>query len=100
MANIMPADSPSRRGFLAASAALAATGSLAGADPLPAGIPADIPVDLVPHPADMGNLFPDILRLAQSHPFAMRFTGDRFKNHADFKAAAREKIFDVLQYRP
>lgn len=85
---------PSRRGFLAAGAGLAATNLSAEA------MPPDQPRELAPQSADMGSLFPDLRKLAESKPFAMRFAGDRFKDHAEFKATAREKIFDVLSYRP
>lgn len=86
-------NSTSRRTFLAAAAGIVAGANIEAAPP-------DHPRELAPQAADMGSLFPDLRKLAESKPFAMRFAGDRFKTHDEFKAAAREKIFDVLSYRP
>ena len=53
-----------------------------------------------PSGADMGSLYPDILRLAESHGYEYSFLTDRFKTLEQFQSAAREKVFDLLLYRP
>ena len=51
-----------------------------------------------PSGADMGSLYPDILRLAESHGYEYSFLTDRFKTLEQFQSAAREKVFDLLLY--
>jgi dienelactone hydrolase len=79
----------SRREFLAALGSATAAGL---ADARPAEAP--------PTAANLGSLFPDVERLAASNRYAYSFLGDRFRSLDDFKAAAREKVFELLLYRP
>lgn len=88
---------PTRRAFLASAGLAAVSGPAPAADPAP---PPDTPRDLTPQAADMGSLFPTIEKLAGTKPHPMSFLTDRFRTHAEFKAAAREAVFDVLSYRP
>jgi dienelactone hydrolase len=95
-------DEPNRRRFLAQSAiagSLVAAGDALAQQP-PPGMPADIPRELMPSHADLGTLYPDLERLAGNAPFPLSFLGDRFRDHATFRAEARAKVLDILQYRP
>src|SRR5262245_48319993 len=58
------------------------------------------PPDLKPTGANLGSLFPQLDKLAHGNEPAYSFLGKRFKTLDDFKAAAREKVFDLLLYRP
>jgi hypothetical protein len=82
----------SRRDFLETLAAmgLAASGLEA----------ADQPRDLKATGANLGSLFPDVEKLADANRYSYSFLGDRFKQLDDFKKAGREKVFEVLLYRP
>jgi dienelactone hydrolase len=60
----------------------------------------DPPCDLQPTAADLGTLFLDVQRLAAANQYAFSFLGDRFRDLDEFKAAAREKILELLLYRP
>ena len=64
-----------------------------------AGI-ADIPVTLKPNGADVGSLYADVERLGKLHDFELSFLGDRFENLDEFKRQAREKVLEILLYRP
>src|SRR5205823_4732452 len=87
---------PTRRDCLSA-AGLAARGPSRPAEPAP---PADTPRDLKPTGADLGSLFPDVEKLADDNRYAFAFPGDRFRTFDDFKAAARDKVLELLLYRP
>ncbi len=94
-----------RRQFLAALGL--ATGShLLGSTPtgraesLATTFPPDAPRALRPAGADLGCVFADLERLAAKRRFADSFLGDRFRDLGEFKAAARQRILDVLLYRP
>src|SRR5262245_23762508 len=84
-----PTSPASRREFLAA---------LGGATA--AGLAAARPDDPPSAAANLGSLFPDVERLAAGNRYAYSFLGDRFRSLADFQAAAREKVFELLLYRP
>jgi dienelactone hydrolase len=88
----MNSDSSSRRDFLAALAALGLVHLDADA--------ADQPRALEPTGANLGSLFPEVEKLAAANRYQFSFLGDRFKALDDFKKTAREKLFDVLLYRP
>jgi dienelactone hydrolase len=92
---------PSRRNFLAALGVAAGglAADLPAADPPAASLP-DPPRDLKPSGANLGSLFPEIEKLADANRHAWSFLGDRFRTLDDFKAAAREKVFELLLYRP
>lgn len=53
-----------------------------------------------PTGADMGSLYPDILRLAESQRYEYSFLTDRFETRQQFESAAREKVFQLLLYQP
>lgn len=63
-------------------------------------IAADEPRELPPTGADLGSLFADVERLATGNRYAYSFPGDRFGRFEEFKAAARDKVYELLQYRP
>jgi dienelactone hydrolase len=49
---------------------------------------------------DMGSLYPAIERLAASGDYPYSFLADRFQTLDQFHAFAREKVFDLLLYKP
>jgi len=49
---------------------------------------------------DLGSLFPDVDKLAQGSRHRYSFLGDRFKTFAEHKSTARDKLLDLLHYRP
>ena len=63
-------------------------------------LPPDLPRELKPSGADLGTLYPELLGMSESQLYTMSFLGDRFKTHADFRQAGREKVFETLLYRP
>lgn len=83
-----------RREFLAAAAGLGIPGL---AD---AAVPVDPPRDLQPSAANLGSLYADVAKLADANRYAYSFLGDRFKTVDEFKKAGRDKVFEVLLYRP
>jgi dienelactone hydrolase len=90
-----------RREFLEALAMATAGGLLAASHAAADGLPPpDPPRDLTPTGADLGSLFPDVEKLAGGQRYAYSFVGDRFRTLDEFKAAARQKVFEVIQYRP
>ena len=82
----------SRRDFLGALAALSLTNVELSA--------ADQPRELQPTGANLGSLFPEVEKLAAANRYELSFLGDRFKDLGNFKKTAREKLFEVLLYRP
>ncbi|HYT87260.1 MAG TPA: alpha/beta hydrolase family protein [Gemmataceae bacterium] len=96
----------SRRGFLG-QAALASAGtalpwSAEAAVPTgqPETSPADPRRDLKPSRADLGSLFADVERLAGPEQYPLSFLSGRFLNLEEFRTTAREKVLELLQYRP
>ncbi|MFO0826505.1 MAG: alpha/beta hydrolase family protein [Gemmataceae bacterium] len=91
-----------RRNFLASLPSLPAVPGLAtAAEQKPATtMPADPARELPATGADLGTRFADVENIATSNPFALRFPSDRFKTHAEYRAAARAKVFEVLSYAP
>ncbi len=63
-------------------------------------LPRDLPRELKPSGADLGTLYPELLWMSESLLYTMSFLGDRFKTHAEFRQAGREKVFETLLYRP
>lgn len=94
---------PSRRDFLSTLGAAALGGAalpaLAAADSAGA-FPADPARPLAPSRADLGTLWPDVQRLAEGNRYTHSFASGRFPTYPAFQAAAREKLLEVLQYRP
>lgn len=94
---------PSRRDFLTTLGATALSGalpSLAGAAEPAGAFPADPARELTPGRADLGTLWPDVQRLAEGNRYSHAFGSGRFPTFAAFQSAAREKLLEVLQYRP
>lgn len=60
----------------------------------------DLPRDLPPSGADLGTLFADVHKLVAERRYAMSFLSDRFRDLKEFHAVAREKVFELLRYRP
>lgn len=87
-----------RRDFFQATGC-ATAGLLTGAT-ANAGMPADLPRTLAPTSADLGSLFADMEKLTANHQYAYSFLGDRFKTLDDFKTTARDKLLELLLYRP
>src|SRR5437868_12631292 len=86
-----------RRDFLAFRR-LAAGGGLLGGQAAGAG--PDAARALQPTGADLGSLFPELEKLAGPPRYSYSFLGDRFRDLGEFHAAARQKIFELLAYRP
>jgi len=82
-------------GFLGA-AGLLATNANAG-DPMPLPDPMR---ELRPSSADLGSLYADVERLAANRPYEHAFVGGRFRDVEEFKKTARDKVFELLMYRP
>src|SRR5690242_12674666 len=88
----MNTDTSSRREFLAALAALGVAGIETGH--------ADQPHSLEPTGANLGSLFPEVEKLASANRYLFSFLGNRFKSLEEFKKTARDKLFELLLYRP
>ena len=56
--------------------------------------------DLNPTGADLGNLYALVERLADVNQYSYSFLGNRFQGLDEFKRIAREKLLEVLLYRP
>jgi dienelactone hydrolase len=56
--------------------------------------------ELKPSGADLGSLFGEVEKLADASRYRLSFRSGRFRTHEEFRAAGREKIFELLQYRP
>jgi dienelactone hydrolase len=101
----MNADHPasSRREFLSALGASVLGSALpaaAGAAEPAGAMPPDLPRDLSATRADLGSLWPDVQRLADANPYSLAYDASRHRTFAEFQGPAREKLLDVLQYRP
>ena len=92
-----------RRAFLTAAGAASLGSALpqteAGAESALAP-PSDRPRDLKPTGADLGTLFPEVEKLAQANRFVYSYLNRKFSTFAEFKSASREKVLDLLLYRP
>lgn len=89
-----------RRQFMAGAGSLAA-GLAAGADEPPkSAAPPDPKGDLKPTGADLGTLSPAVERLAANRKYGMSYVSGRFRDLAEFTKAGREKVFELLSYRP
>jgi dienelactone hydrolase len=96
-----------RRSFLKAAGLASLGGTLAldadrapSADTLRSGSLADPPRHLNPSGADLGSLFGEIQKLADTNRHSLSFLSDRFRTHEEFRAAGKEKILELLLYRP
>ncbi|MEQ8789736.1 MAG: alpha/beta hydrolase family protein [Pirellulaceae bacterium] len=102
-------DAAARRTFLkqaaaASLAALAAGGgkneTAAAADDNQHKPPADLPHALNPTSGDLGSLYRDLDALAEQNHYAYSWLGDHFASFAEFQQAGRDKVFELLDYRP
>jgi len=50
--------------------------------------------------ADLGSLYPAVETLADMNQYKYSFLSDRFGSLEEFKRVAREKVFELLLYRP
>jgi dienelactone hydrolase len=95
---------PSRREFLATVGLSALSSALpieaGAAEPSTTMMPADPKRDLVPNKANLGTLFSDVERIAQANRYAYSYLSGRFDSFAAFQSSAREKLLEVLLYRP
>jgi dienelactone hydrolase len=53
-----------------------------------------------PTKADLGSLFPVVLKLAEARHFEWSWRAGRFATFPEFRTAARAKVFELLAYRP
>ena len=103
----MNPEKATRRKFLETAAAGSLAGLLAGGknslaeevEQIQKGVP-DIPVTLQPNGADLGSLYTDVQQLEKLHDFEFSFLGDRFKEFEEFKHHSREKVREILLYKP
>jgi hypothetical protein len=70
------------------------------ADAQLAGVARDLPRDLSANGADLGSVFPLVEQLADSADYPYSFLSPRFSSLESFKEQAREKLLDLLLYRP
>jgi dienelactone hydrolase len=96
---------PTRRQFLHCTAtALSAPIAYARAEPRSLSVPLASPSIATPLPestgSDVGSLFPFIQAQAKGVKFPLSFLHDDFKDVADWKRRAREKLMELLHYEP
>jgi len=95
----MSSNHSSRREFLERTAT-ATLLPLLGGETLRADSPPDPKRDLKTAQADLGSLFADVEKLAGAQKYPLSFLNGSFKRYEDFRAAAHEKVLDLLAYRP
>jgi dienelactone hydrolase len=94
---------PSRRDLLAAFGLAAFTSAPSRATDPPGDKPValpDTPRELKPTGADLGSVYPEVEKIAADNEYRLAYHPDRFRSFDDFHSAAREKLLDLLQYRP
>src|SRR4051794_7925479 len=89
----MQRGTPSRREFFTAMGLTPAAAALEAA-------PRASPRALEPTGSDLGSLLGEVESIASASRPAYSFLGDRFRTLADFRAAARDKVFELLLYNP
>lgn len=89
----------SRRAFLSA-AGVGVAGLTSGDEPKTPIPPKDLARELGATGADLGTLYADVQKIADANKYADSFLGDRYQNFDEFKKAAREHVFELLNYRP
>lgn len=62
--------------------------------------PADAVRSLQPSQADLGSLYADVARIAESNDYPDSFLHERFRDYEQFQPAARAKVEELLQYQP
>jgi dienelactone hydrolase len=90
----------SRRSFLTQSALAATLGGLAPAPSSTTLASADPPQDLEPSKADLGSLFPQVARLAETAAYPASYLSGNYPSLDACKAAGRELVWQALGYRP
>lgn len=93
-----PEIASSRRAFLATLGQTAALGLAASAATNAEA--ADAPRELSETGANLGTLYPDVLKLAEAGTYPLSFLNDGLRDLDEFKRAARAKLLDLLLYRP
>jgi dienelactone hydrolase len=88
----MTDETPTRRSFLTA----AGLASVGGAGVRGAGSPREQRLAN----SDLGSLYPEVRKLAEANRYAFSFTNGKFRTFEEFKKASREKILELLLYRP
>src|SRR5690242_14091692 len=53
-----------------------------------------------PAESQLGSLYPPIQAMADASPLELSFLRPEFKDHQRWVRLAREKLFDLLHYRP
>jgi dienelactone hydrolase len=94
----MDQSATSRRVFLTALAA--ATGGSLLERGAQAAVPADPPRELPETGADLGSLVGDVEKLAGAGGYPYSFSEGKFRTLAEFHAAARPRVFELLLHRP
>ena len=94
---------PSRREFLAALG-LTALGTTLPANLVAreqtSAVLADSPRELKATGSDLGSLWPEVEKIAETNRYADSFLSGRFRTFAEFQSLARDKLLEVLLYRP
>jgi dienelactone hydrolase len=94
---------PSRREFLSTLGATTLAASLvqpgSAAETRGVGV-SDVRRELQANGSDLGCLWPEIQGLADADSFADSYLSGRFQSFAEFQSAARNKLLEVLLYRP
>lgn len=63
-------------------------------------MPSDASRDLKPTGADLGSLFPDVEKMSEVNRYTFALPNGRFHNFEDYRAAGRDKVLEMLLYRP
>ena len=90
-------EAPNRREFLTAAGAASAGLALCADSGKP---PMDAPRELPVTGADLGSLYPEVLKLSDANRYSLAYAGGKFKSVEEFTTAARAKVFEVLSYQP
>jgi dienelactone hydrolase len=95
--------SSSRREFLT-TVGLSALGTAfpanaGAAEPVPFS-PADPKRELVPNQANLGMLFSEVQKIADTNTYIYSYLSGRFPSFAAFQSEARAKLLELLLYRP
>jgi dienelactone hydrolase len=96
-----PSQHAFRRRLAFATLAIAVAATAAFPQPSTSPTPAvqKGPQNLEPTQSDLGSLFPQVQKLAESRHYEWSFLNGRFKSFKEFQTAGREKVLEVLSYR-
>lgn len=81
---------PTRREFLAGVAALPLAGAAANG----------APAEQKPTNANLGSLFPQLEKLTNPSTYSLSFLNESMRSVEDFRRVGREKVLELLHYRP